>query len=204
MRIFSTPKIIRYLFPKILWRINTRERAVYLTFDDGPTPNVTEWVLDLLAENQAKGTFFCIGERVLMHKGIYDKVLDKGHSVGNHSFSHEDAWKVSHDAYVDDVKKAKTIIESSLFRPPYGKLTYRSYLYCRNSYKVVLWDIITHDWDMNVNTDAVLAYLKKKTNAGSIIVFHDSEKAFLQMKKILPEYLAWLKENGYVCKKIEH
>ncbi len=179
------------------------ERAVYLTFDDGPTPVITEWVMDLLSSNQAEATFFCIGEQVEKHPDIYKKLLVKGHAVGNHTYSHMHAWKTNHEVFMADVKRAALFIESNLFRQPYGKLTLRTCKLLKKSYNIVLWDIITFDWDKDVDASKVLDYLKKHTENGSIVLFHDTPKAFDRLKIILPEYLNWLNENNYVCKKIE-
>ena len=173
---------------------------MYLTFDDGPTPGVTEFVLDELDKYKVKGTFFCIGDNVAEHPDIFEKIKALGHAVGNHTMNHPNGWKTEDDTYIKQVSDARTLIKSDLFRPPYGKIkrSQQAGLRKRNPrHRTIMWSVITGDFDEGINGETCFSYVKKYCKAGSIIVFHDSDKAFPRLKIALPATLQWLKENRF-------
>jgi peptidoglycan/xylan/chitin deacetylase (PgdA/CDA1 family) len=179
------------------------EPVVYLTFDDGPTPEVTAFVLELLKSFDFKATFFCIGDCVKKHPAIYKDVLQQGHAVGNHTHNHLNSWSVLRSRYVRNVDKAARFIESNLFRPPYGKLSYRKYkAILERGYEIVLWDVLSGDFDKNRKPASILENLYANTQNGSIIVFHDSKKCFETLKEVLPAYFSFLKEKGLTSKSL--
>jgi len=150
MYLSKTPAFVQSLFPNFIWKIPHSERTLYLTFDDGPIPNITEWVLDVLASHNAKATFFCVGENVQKHSTIFDRIKDEGHAVGNHTFHHKNGWKTDKIDYFHDVRKCAELVESDLFRPPYGKLTPKQAQFLQRHYKIIMWDILTGDFDQNL------------------------------------------------------
>jgi len=205
----KTPWLARILFPSFLWRVNTREKEVYMTFDDGPHEEVTPWVLELLKQYNAKATFFCIGKNVRAHPVIYDQILNEGHAVGNHTDNHLNGWKVSIQEYVEDIQKASAVINSNLFRPPYGKIKLSqskriSSALKKGKARIVMWDVLSADFDQSISSDECLQNVLQNYTSGSVIVFHDSEKAFPHLKYALPLVLEQLYEQGYICRKIEY
>ena len=205
----KTPWLARILFPSFLWRVNTREKEVYITFDDGPHEEVTPWVLALLKRYNAKATFFCIGKNVRAHPVIYDQILNEGHAVGNHTDNHLNGWKVSIQEYVEDIQKASAVINSNLFRPPYGKIKLSqskriSSALKKGKARIVMWDVLSVDFDQSISSDECLQNVLQNYTSGSVIVFHDSEKAFPHLKYALPLVLEQLYEQGYICRKIEY
>jgi peptidoglycan/xylan/chitin deacetylase (PgdA/CDA1 family) len=199
----SLPGFVRRLMPEALWRMDTEEKVVYLTFDDGPTEEVTEFVLDQLAQYGAKATFFCIGKNIAAHSDLYKRLLAEGHSVGNHTMQHANGWRTDNNAYyaeVADCRKEMVKLvadDKKLFRPPYGKMKLSQYKQLKNEYTPVMWDILTCDYDVRVSAAQVVANVVENVRAGSIIVFHDSVKAYPRLKEALPEVLAYLSKNGY-------
>lgn len=191
------PVWLRFIYPHVLWSYSLPEKTLYLTFDDGPQPDVTDKVLDLLKKHNAKATFFCIGENVRKHPEIYQRILAEGHRTGNHSNTHPNSWKVPADHYISDVAEAGKVIASDLFRPPYGKLTPRTLFTLRKNYRIILWDVITCDFDEKVSAEQVVKNVLDYAKSGSIIVFHDSVKAAPRMLRALPEVLEANKFKGY-------
>jgi peptidoglycan/xylan/chitin deacetylase (PgdA/CDA1 family) len=185
-----------------VWNKPTNEKILYLTFDDGPTPEVTSSVLDLLSSFQAKVTFFCIGENVKKHPTIYKRIQSEGHSIGNHTHTHPNSWKVNSDFFLNDVEEASKVINSTLFRPPYGKLTPRTLFSLRNKYQIIMWDVISGDFDEKVSAEQVQRNVIKNATNGSIIVFHDSVKAAPRMLEVLPKILKHFTESGYSFLKL--
>ena len=203
------PWWIRLLFPSYLWRVPAAENVVYLTFDDGPHPDITPWVLEQLKQYNAKATFFCIGKNVLAYPETYQCILAEGHAVGNHTFSHPNGWHTATDAYVDDTKKAAAIIDSSLFRPPYGRIKKNQARKLpgatgKKNVKVVMWDVLSADFDASITPEQCAGNVLKRAERGSIIVFHDSEKAFRNLQFALPEVLKKLEIGGFTFGKLEH
>lgn len=205
----KTNRIIKWLFPNYVWDMNGNGKTVYLTFDDGPTPEITEWVLSQLDAYQAKATFFCIGSNIARNPGIFKKVIANGHSIGNHTFGHVNGWHTPDANYLENVNLCEKEIDkfevknSRLFRPPYGKLNKKQSMALRNSgYKIVMWDILSADFDTKITPEKCLDNVLKNINSGSIIIFHDSVKAFGNLQTTLPKTLQFLKENGYECAAI--
>ena len=191
------PRFLRPLFGKVTWQVKTSSKLIYLTFDDGPVPEVTPQVLDILDEYGWKATFFCVGENVQKHPEVYQEVLKRGHRVGNHSFNHIRGYKHTVQDYVANVKKAAAYIDSRLFRPPHGQLTRRLKRKLTADYTVVMWDVLTYDYDASMTEEAVLKIVKRGLRPGSIVVFHDSIKAKDNVLTALPQALAFWKEKGY-------
>lgn len=203
MFIEQVPGIFRYLFPKALWRMNPNEKAVYLTFDDGPIPVVTPWVVDLLGKYGIKATFFMVGDNVRKHPQEFKYVVDNGHRIGNHTFNHLKGFIISTDRYIENVELANTYIKSNLFRPPHGFLNHRLYNRLSKNYKFVMWDLVTRDYSYRMCGKDVLANIKKYTRNGSIITFHDSLRSESNLKYALPRAIEWLQEQGYSFKVFE-
>lgn len=202
MNIPRTPFFFPLLFPKILFRIPGKEKIVYLTFDDGPHPIITPYVIQLLEEYQFKASFFTIGENVDKYPQTIDLIIQNNHRIGNHTYNHLHGWKTSFKSYIQNIKKADTSlkkigIESLLFRPPYGKLSIKQWMYISKHFRLVLWDIIAEDYKNNDSPQKLLNKLIAQTRNGSIIVFHDSEKCQDNLEFILPKYFQFLKDNGY-------
>lgn len=197
MFIEQPPWFYRLLFPGVTWRIPTEKKCVYLTFDDGPIPEVTPWVLDILDAHGVKATFFCVGDNVRKHPETYQMVIDRGHHVGNHTFNHIQGIHYRTHNYVKNVEKASSMIESSLFRPPHGHMRIRQVLGLRDKYRIIMWDVVTRDYSPHLSPPEVLEVVKRYTRNGSIIVFHDSLKAEQNMRYAMPKAIEWLKAEGY-------
>jgi len=203
MLIERAPKLYRNLYRGSHWRFNTNEKAVYLTFDDGPIPEITTWVLDLLDKYNIKATFFCVGDNVRKHPDIYQNVHDRGHKIGNHTFHHLQGIKTDTQSFLDDVQEADRWIHSKLFRPPHGHMRFSQFKALRKQYKVIMWDVVTRDYSRLMTAEQVFEVVKKYTRNGSIIVFHDSLKSGDRMKEALPKSIEWLLEQGYSFRLIE-
>ena len=203
MLIEQPPKLLRWLYPSALWRMDTNEKAVYLTFDDGPIPEITPWVLDLLNKYQIKATFFMVGDNVRKHPKEFQMVVERGHRVGNHTFNHIGGFRHLSYNYLENTNKADELIKSNLFRPPQGWRRWGQYIVLKNRYTIVMWDLVTRDYSKHLNGPQVLAIVKKYVRNGSIITFHDSIKSEKNMKYALPRAIEWLKEQGYEFKVFE-
>jgi peptidoglycan/xylan/chitin deacetylase (PgdA/CDA1 family) len=197
------PQYLKWLYPGVTWNIKTAEKVLYLTFDDGPIPEVTPLVLDHLKQFDAKATFFCIGDNVQKHPSIFNAVLSGGHQIGNHTFHHYNAWKVSQQTYMNDVLEAKKIIPSNLFRPPYGKLTPMHIRKLKKDFKIILWDVISCDFDTKVDKETVYQNVINNATNGSIIVFHDSVKAAPNLLYALPKVLRYFDDLGFKFKSLD-
>ena len=199
----KTPKIIQKFFPNYFWRFYSSTKDIYLTFDDGPTPEITTFVLDELQKHKAKATFFCIGENVKKCPKILERIKKEGHSIGNHTFNHLNGFKTNNTDYIENIQQAAKLIESNLFRPPYGRLKIsqaRSII--RAGYKVVMWDVLSADFDTTITPEKCLKNVLSKTSNGSIVVMHDSIKAKDKIFYALPKILNYYTERGYVFKSI--
>lgn len=192
------------LFPKYIWEMPDREKKIYLTFDDGPTPEITEWTLAQLRQYNAKATFFCIGDNIEKYPDIFKKVIAEGHSIGNHTFSHLNGWKTQTQNYLENTKKCDDSISKltndhcKLFRPPYGKIKKsQAKILLEQGYKIIMWDVLSADFDREITAEECLKNVLSNIKPGSIIIFHDSIKAFKNLEYTLPKTLAFLKENGY-------
>ena len=202
MRWIYTPFWVSYLFPSVVFSIKTTERKLFLTFDDGPTPGVTDSVLAILKEYNALATFFCLGKQVEHYQALYLSILKDGHAVGNHTYSHVHAFKVSGELFLENYRKGQQYIESNLFRPPYGKITPFLIRAIRSKSKIILFNVLAYDFDPLVTVEKSLKYLRKHCTSGSIIVLHDSIKCSDKMLKILPIFLKEFTEKGYSFDKI--
>lgn len=207
MRYFKFPKWLKHVYPDAIWdffSVSTQSPTIYLTFDDGPNPGTTEWILNLLNKYNAKATFFCLGENVINHPILYQKLINNGHTLGNHGFSHLNGVHTASSTYLADVEKAGKVINSDLFRPPYGKLKPSQFKKIKNKgLTTVFWSYITYDFDASLDTEKRLNKALKHVVDGSIVVFHDSDKAFPQLKKELPKLLEhWVNKN-YEFKAIQ-
>ncbi len=200
MLIEQPPKLLRWLYPRALWRMDKNVKAVYLTFDDGPIPEITPWVLDLLDKYNIKATFFLVGDNVRKHPEEFQMILDRGHRVGNHTFNHIGGFKHLSYNYLENTNKADELIKSNLFRPPHGWMRWGQYMVLSHRYTVVMWDLVTRDYSKRLNGRQVLRIVKKYARNGSIITFHDSIKSEKNLKYALPRAIEWLLEQGYEFK----
>ena len=193
------------LYGSLIWKIPTNEKILYLSFDDGPHETATPFVLDELKKYNAKATFFCLGKNVQSHPEIYERILSEGHASGNHTYNHLNAWKVNSEEYLTDVEQASGLIRSKLFRPPYGRIYPRLSKKLRSQlgYKIIMWHVLSGDFDQSITPGKCLRNVLNKVQKGSIIVFHDSEKAFNSVSFALPEVLKTFTEKGFVFKALQ-
>ncbi|PVW14360.1 polysaccharide deacetylase family protein [Marixanthomonas spongiae] len=209
------PKLVQRLFPERIWALPNKDNKIYLTFDDGPIPEVTPWVLDTLKEYNAKATFFCIGDNVKKHPEIFQRIISEGHQVGNHTFNHLNGWKTSTQSYIENVSLFETELQAqnsrhsylvprtSLFRPPYGKITSKqASLLQQQGYKIVMWSVLSYDYDASVSEDQCFQNVAQNLKPGSIVVFHDSLKAQKNLRYVLPKVLEYYKKMDYNFKKL--
>ena len=191
------PDIFTTLFPSFVWKLSAESNnQIYLTFDDGPHPEITPWVMDQLELNGFKGTFFCVGENVKKYPEVYQSILARGHRTGNHTQNHIKGWKTENERYLENIVECSQYVDSDLFRPPYGQISPAQTTAVKKDYKIIMWSIITGDFYPDLNLEFALNKLKRVTKAGDIVVFHDSQKARDRLHFILPPYLNYLKEKG--------
>ena len=207
----KTPNWVKRIFKNRIWSFTSKEKNIYLTFDDGPTPNITEWVLQELKKYNAKATFFCIGKNIENHPHIFNQIIEEGHSVGNHTHNHLNGFKCNTVSYIENVVLAEKEIErnvpnnkiSKLFRPPYGKLKFSEANKLRKKgYKIIMWDVLSADFDTEISEEKCLQNVLKNTVNGSIIVFHDSIKASKKLQYVLPKVLEFYNAKGINFAKI--
>jgi peptidoglycan/xylan/chitin deacetylase (PgdA/CDA1 family) len=191
------PKIVEAYYSSLLWRVQTNEKDLYLTFDDGPTPYITKWVLDKLKEYNARATFFCLGKNVRSHPTIFKRILSEGHSVGNHTYDHKNGWETKNYMYMKNVLKCASLVDSDLFRPPYGRISRNQIKALRKQYRIVMWDVLSEDYNQSIPGLKCADIVRERAKEGSIVVFHDSRKAFKNLKIALPEVLKYFHEHGY-------
>ncbi len=207
------PRFIQRLYPERIWAFSHKEKSIYLTFDDGPIPEVTPWILDELKKYNAKATFFCIGENIQKHPEIFRRILAEGHSVGNHTFNHLNGWKTETSEYIDNVLKCENIINAEfinrqsaignrkLFRPPYGRITSKqAKILHKKDFKIIMWDVLSYDFYASVSEEKCLQNVLENMKAGSIVVFHDSLKAEKNLRYVLPKVLWFIEEKSLVSK----
>ena len=185
------------MYPSLTWEGRETENSVYLTFDDGPHPLITPWVLNQLDRFDFKATFFCIGDNIRKYPEIYKQILDRGHQTGNHTFNHLSGFKTSNDKYFENIAKCAELVKNKLFRPPYGHIKSSQILHLKPNYQIVMWSLLVEDWNPKLDRLCKLDLLKKLTRKGDIIVFHDSEKAKGNLEYLLPLYLEFLKTEHY-------
>lgn len=209
----KTPALVKKLYSHFTWDVPNIEKKVYLTFDDGPTPEITEWVLEKLERYQAKATFFCIGKNIEAYPLIFEKTIQKNHSIGNHTFNHLNGWKNKRVNYISNVLLCTSSIKNNtitasvsntkIFRPPYGKIkSGQARNLISRGYKIVMWDVLSADFDHSITKEQCLKNVISNIQPGSIIVFHDSLKAFKNLEYALPKVLDYLDKNNYQCESI--
>jgi peptidoglycan/xylan/chitin deacetylase (PgdA/CDA1 family) len=193
----KTPEILKPLAGDLLWNESREERVVYLTFDDGPTESITLEIIDILKEYEALATFFCIGGNVIRFPKAYQALLDAGHKTANHTWNHMNGWEFSDYSYFKNVLECGSVVDSNLFRPPYGRITRNQVKSLKSRFKIVMWDVLSADWRSDVSPEKCLSNVVDNASPGSIVVFHDSDKAYKNMIYALPRSLKRLKEEGY-------
>ena len=201
----KTPRLLKAAYANCVWHIKEHANSVYITFDDGPHPRITQFILDELRKHQAKATFFCIGKNVELYPDVYQQILDEGHSVGNHTQNHVNGWKTENVDYYKNIRAAARHIDTRLFRPPYGRITYAQSLGVSRLFpktKIIMWDVLSGDFDTTLSPEDCLKNVLQATKAGSIIVFHDSEKAWERLQYTLPVFLEHCKKQGWKMKKL--
>ncbi len=197
MFIVRPPEIITRFMPRVTWGFYGEHKKVFLSFDDGPTPDVTPWVLNCLKQYNAKATFFCLGRNVDHNPEIYRQILNEGHSVGNHTYSHLKGYGTRNQQYFDDIELAGNLIESELFRPPYGRILGSQISEILKNYRIIMWDVLSYDYNRRVSGDVIVRNVTNNVRSGSIIVFHDSAKARKNLYHALPKVLEFLNIEGY-------
>lgn len=195
--IVKPPYLIRKSFPQLLWEVKTTDKEIFLTFDDGPHPEITPLVLDILDEYKAKATFFCVGENVEKYPKTYASILKNGHITGNHSYNHLNGWKTINSTYFENIEKAASLINSNLFRPPYGRIKPSQIKNLKPHFKIIMWTVATYDFSKKVTPEQCHENAIQKSKAGSIVVFHDSEKARENLLSVLPAFLEHFQNKGY-------
>jgi peptidoglycan/xylan/chitin deacetylase (PgdA/CDA1 family) len=199
------PFWIKWIYPSFIWQMSPNENALYLTFDDGPHPTITPLVLNLLAQYNAKATFFCIGDRVKRYPEIIERIVAEGHSIGNHTQHHLNGWNNSNSAYIEDVHQASTLIASTLFRPPYGRIKRKqAKILEHEGYKIIMWTILSADYDHSLNKEECASRVTSHIDNGNIYLFHDSDKGEERMLHALPILLKLATDKGFLFKRIEH
>jgi len=210
----KTPHIIKRLFPNLIWDIATKKKVIYLTFDDGPTPEITPWVLSELKKHNAKATFFCIGKNIINHPEITESIIDENHTIGNHTYNHLNGWLKTPKVYLENIKKAQHIIDTEIgtkkptgftfFRPPYGKIkTGVTKKLIEKGYQIIMWDVLSGDFDQSITKEKCLENVISNTEEGSIVVFHDSVKASENLKYTLPKVLDHFGKKGFTFKVLK-
>ena len=197
MYLVRPPYLLKTLYPKAIWRMDKDKPLIYLTFDDGPVPGITEWVLDLLKAKALKATFFCVGDNVRKHASLYARIVAEGHQTGNHTFNHLNGWN-SHTAdYLQNIGQCRAEVGTTLFRPPYGKMKNSQYRRVQQQYTIVMWDVLSGDYDKDTSPEKCLANVVKHVRNGSVIVFHDSYKAQRNLQYALPLFIDWALRQGF-------
>lgn len=202
MYLVHTPQAVQALFPGFIWKMNGNRKEIYLTFDDGPIPEVTPWVLDTLARFDAKATFFCVGDNVRKHPHIYDMVLDAGHTVGNHTLNHLSGWATENITYFHNIRHCARMVHSGLFRPPYGKMKPSQVQFLQRHYRIIMWDVLSGDFDRDITPEDCAQNVIQHAGPGSIVVFHDSIKAEANLRHALPQALEHFSREGYTFQSL--
>jgi peptidoglycan/xylan/chitin deacetylase (PgdA/CDA1 family) len=206
----KTPRVVQKFFPNYSWRIRTEKKEIYLTFDDGPVPDFTPWVLDTLKKFDAKATFFCVGENIEKYPHIYRQIITDNHSIGNHTFNHLQGWKTSTTKYIKNIIKAESYLKDAeknqgikLFRPPHGRIKpMQARILRKKGYKIIMWDVLSGDFDQRLSKEECLQHTLKHISNGSIVVFHDSVKSFKNLDYVLPRVLEHFMQQGYTFKSL--
>ena len=194
---------LRWLYPRATWRMDKNVKAVYLTFDDGPIPEATPFILKTLADFNIKATFFMVGDNVRKHPELFKQVVEAGHRIGNHTFNHYGGFKHTVRGYMANAEKADLLLHTNLFRPPHGAMRLPQYYWLGRKYRIVMWDLVTRDYSKWMTAADVVNNVKRYVRNGSIITFHDSLKSIEKLRTALPDSIKWLKEQGYEFKVFE-
>ena len=204
MYFFKTPRLFQHLYPAAIWHGDRNKNQIYLTFDDGPVPTVTEYILDVLQEHSVKATFFCVGENVDRHPAIFARILREGHGIGNHTFNHLNGWKVNDRDYLENIDRCFGLFRQHgyhedllLFRPPYGKIRRETLRKLKDTCKVIMWDVLSYDFSSKVPQEKSLGKSLQYTQNGTIIIFHDSLKTWSKLKFLISQYILVMKEKNY-------
>jgi peptidoglycan/xylan/chitin deacetylase (PgdA/CDA1 family) len=200
MYLFKTPLLLKKLYPGLIWDIKEDKPCIYLTFDDGPIPIVTPFVLNILKQYNARATFFCIGDNVRKHPDIFEQIKNEGHAIGNHTYNHLKGWKTDDKAYLENTLKADELLHANLFRPPYGRINKSQIKLLKNAIpgiEIIMWDVLSGDFDIDLKPQDCLKNVLKYTESGSIVVFHDSLKAFNRLEYALPKAMEIWSGEGY-------
>ena len=200
MIIEQPSKWLRWLYPSAIWRMDPADKAVYLTFDDGPIPQSTPWLVETLDRYGVKATFFMVGDNVRKYPELYELIKSHGHRLGNHTFNHLGGFTVSSKHYLQNANEADRLIQSNLFRPPRGWMRNRQYITLRRHYTIIMWDLVTRDYSTRLTAADVVDNVKRYTRNGSIITFHDSLRSIDKLKTALPQCIEWLQKEGYAFK----
>ncbi|MBR4843722.1 MAG: polysaccharide deacetylase family protein [Alistipes sp.] len=195
-------RLLKWMFPNVIWSMEDSE-GIYLTFDDGPTPGVTEWILQTLDRYDAKATFFVLGKNVELYPDLYQMILDRGHKIGNHTYSHQKGWELPLDRYIEDVDLAGDMLHTELFRPPYARVTRKQLKVIAQRYRIVMWNVLSRDYNVHLTPKLCLKETIKGLRGGDIISMHDSAKSFKNTSYILPALLRKARAKGLKCKIIE-
>ncbi|GGH68383.1 polysaccharide deacetylase family protein [Phaeocystidibacter marisrubri] len=202
MLIPRLPSFLRLPYGTMVWRVPSAKKEVFLTFDDGPTPEITEEVLSMLEDYNFRATFFGIGKNVEAHPEIWERVKQAGHHVGHHTQNHVNGWKVDKTDYLEDVYQAADVVNSPLFRPPYGRISPRKAKVLSKKFKIIMWTIISGDYDQAISAEQCALNVTKTLRPGDIVVFHDSVKAWPNLKDALPIVLKYIREKGWVSEAL--
>ncbi len=198
MYLTTSPRLLRWFMPRgLIWEIPDQEKVLYLTFDDGPVANVTDQTLEILDRFDAKASFFCVGDNVRKHPKTYQQIIAAGHTVGNHTFHHLNGWKTPAKDYLPDVQECAKLVVSNLFRPPYGRLTRRQARILSKDYKIIMWSVLSGDFDPAVTADQCYKNVVRSARPGSVIVMHNNERSALTMLSALPKILEYFRSKGY-------
>ena len=197
MYLVRPPYLLKKIYPTAIWRKNISSQKIYLTFDDGPVKGITEWVLDVLKEKKIHATFFCVGKNVESNPEIFQRILSENHAVGNHTLNHLNGWNTHTATYLENVKACAEIVNSKLFRPPYGKLKKSQTSNLKSQYSIIMWDVLSGDYDKKTNPEKCLSNVIEHVRSGSIVVFHDSYKAEKKVEYALPRFIDWALGEGF-------
>lgn len=201
MKLFKTPIVFRWIFPRRRWGFSVSEKNVYLTFDDGPTEELTDWILAILSEENVKATFFCVGANAQKYPHLIARIIEQGHGIGNHTMKHEKGTKIPKRDYLDSIEQASKFVPSHLFRPPYGRVPMTYTRSIARKYKIIMWSWLSYDYDDSVSITTILEEAKR-IKKGDILVLHDNQKMRVRIKELLPKLIHQLKEEGFQFKTI--
>lgn len=197
MYFINAPFFLRWMYPGVTWNRSRIDKKIYLTFDDGPIPEITPWILDILKQNNIQATFFCVGENIIKYPEIFQRILNEGHRVGNHTFSHLKGWDTPDDVYIENIRQCQQYTKTNLFRPPYARAKKSQIKRLRKEYELIYWDVLSGDFDLSLSPESCYSNVLKYTKNGSILVFHDNLKAIPRVRYVLPRMIQHFSKLGY-------